>query len=384
MTEKKRYTLWCAVWELSLSCNLRCVHCGATAGAHRKNELNTEEALRVADMLREAGARGVALMGGEPLLRPDWHIIAKRIREHGMELSVITNGTVGGDKEIEILKSLSPRAVAVSIDAADPAIHDEIRGMRGAWQKSADFMKKCSAAGLPVSVITTVHKKNIGQLGAIRDMLLGKGMAWQIQTAGAEGARFPREMLLSDEEFYSVGLFIGSMKSTYSPKELPVIGAHDLGYHSYLIPALGLADDWQGCQAGTSVLGIQSDGNIKGCLAMNEDYVEGNIRDISIKELWESPEHFAYNRKFDMLELGSNCLDCEFRFSCRGGCSEMSLMLTGQKHNDPYCFLKIEKKLFAQALNNPFKRFYFWMRRFYNSRKLQQKELWSRFSGRMG
>ena len=383
MTQKPSYTLWCAVWELTLSCNLSCIHCGATAGAHRDNELTPEEALTVVDMLRDAGAKGVAIMGGEPLLRPDWHIIAKRIREYGMELSVITNGTVAGDREFELLKTLSPRAVAVSIDAANPALHDEIRGMKGAWQKSMDFVDKCRKAGLPVSVITTVHKKNLGELGAIKDLLLNKGIAWQVQTAGAEGVRFPRELLLSDEEFYSVGLFVGSMKQTYSPKELPIIGAHDLGYHSYLIPALGLDDNWEGCQAGTSVLGIQSNGDIKGCLAMNESFIEGNIRQKSIKDIWESPDHFAYNRKFDMLELGSNCLDCDFRFSCRGGCSEMSLMLTGQKHNDPYCFLSIEQKMFARELDSPFGKLYFWLRRFYNTRKAAHRDLWSRFSGKL-
>ncbi|MDD2773995.1 MAG: radical SAM protein [Elusimicrobiales bacterium] len=379
----KKPVLWCAVWELTLACNLGCLHCGASAGARRENELSPEEALRLADSLAEAGARGVALMGGEPFLRPDWADIARRIRGHGMALSIITNGTSAGARTVETLRELSPRAVAVSMDAAAPALHDEIRGKEGSWRTAWDFILACRAAGLPVSVITTVHKKNLGELGALRDMLLGKNIAWQIQTAGAEGARFPKDLLLSPEEFYSVGLFVGGLKKTYSTRELPVIGAHDLGYHSYLIPPLGLGEVWEGCQAGLSVMGIQSDGGVKGCLAMNEDYVEGNVREKSVKEIWESPDSFAYNRRFDMLELGENCLDCEFRFRCKGGCSEMSLMLSGKKHNDPYCFLAIEKKLFAAELARPWRRIYFWLRRFYNTKLGIKRDLLSRFSGKI-
>ena len=30
------------VWEITLSCNLKCQHCGSRAGKRRPNELNTE------------------------------------------------------------------------------------------------------------------------------------------------------------------------------------------------------------------------------------------------------------------------------------------------------------------------------------------------------
>ncbi|MFA5161712.1 MAG: radical SAM protein [Elusimicrobiales bacterium] len=347
-----RRTLWCTVWEITLKCDLRCIHCGASAGKCRENELDTREALALADSLKKAGAKGVALMGGEPLLRGDWAQIARRVRDNGMELSVITNGAAGTDGDVATLKSLSPRAVAVSIDAADPEIHDLIRGVPGAWRKSWNFLLKCRDAGLPVTAITAVHKKNLSQLGPLRDLLRGKNIAWQIQTAGAEGSRFPQGLMLDEEEFYSVGLFIGGVKKSCSNAELPVIGAHDLGYHSFILPELGLGG-WKGCQAGLSVLGIQSDGGVKGCLALNGEPPEANVRQTPLEQIWESPDYFACNRNFNMLELGDNCRNCENRFSCRGGCGEMSALLTGKKHNDPYCFRAIEQKLFPEKTGNP-------------------------------
>ena len=338
------YTLSCAVWEFTLACNLDCIHCGSSAGSKREKELDTDEALKLCDDLKAAGCGGVALMGGEPFLRGDFWAVASKIRELGMELSVITNGTVRPKDVFSRLKALSPRAVAVSIDAAEPALHDRIRGREGAFADSWSFMNDALAAGLPVSVITTVHKLNLGQLAALREKLKGKGLAWQVQTAGAEGRRFPKKLLLDRDEFYAVGMFIESTRRRYKPEDLALIGAHDLGYNSARLINVSLYEKWEGCQAGVSILGIRSDGGLIGCLAINDDrFVEGNARTTRVKALWRSRSAFPYTRNFRKADAGPECAECRHLDSCKGGCSEMSLMKTGRLHNDPYCFYAIER-----------------------------------------
>lgn len=344
----------CVVWELTLACNLNCLHCGSTAGGRRARELSPEEALKICSDLKAAGCGGVALMGGEPLLRKDFFAIAARVRELGMELSVITNGTVQSEEIFAGLKRLGPRAVAVSLDAADPALHDRIRGAKGAFQKTSAFIARCLAEGLPVSVITTVHRLNLKELAPLRDLLKGRGIAWQVQTAGAEGGRFSRDLLLAPEEFYAVGLFVESCRREYTPEELPVIGAHDLGYNSLLLSNLSLYENWDGCQAGVSVAGLRSDGEVLGCLAINDArFSEGSARETPFGEIWTRPGAFAYTRGFSREQAGPNCAGCLHLDACKGGCSEMSLMKTGALHNDPCCFCSLEKKLFAGELDSP-------------------------------
>lgn len=70
------FTLECAVWEFTLACNLNCLHCGASAGRRRDDELTTAEAVDLCHDLKRTGCLGVALMGGEPLLRDDFWEIA--------------------------------------------------------------------------------------------------------------------------------------------------------------------------------------------------------------------------------------------------------------------------------------------------------------------
>jgi len=369
------------VWETTLKCNLRCQHCGSTAGAARQKELDHDEAMALCGDFARAGTGGVAFMGGEPFLRADWRELCTEIRALGMELSVITNGTCAGKEEAHFLAGLNPRAVAISLDAAKPELHDSIRGVSGAFKKALAFIEICRGENLPVSVITTVQKRNIGELAALRDLLLDKGLAWQIQTAGAEGGRFNRELLLTPEEFYAVGVFTASLRKNIPPKRLAAIGAHDLGYHSYLLPNLSLCDSWSGCQAGITVAGIRSDGGVYGCLAVNGGKCEGNVRERSFTDIWQDPSSFADTRGYTPDMLGENCRGCEFSATCKGGCGEMSKMLTDVTHNNPYCFLSIEKKLLADELKNPFRRRWLELRRKANEKIKFRRDLFAKFRG---
>jgi radical SAM protein with 4Fe4S-binding SPASM domain len=158
--------------------------------------------------------------------------------------------------------------------------------------------------------------------------------------------RFSQNYALSKERYYSVALFIASMKKKYSKKELPVIGAHCLGYHSRNFSELGLYPVWTGCQAGIGAFGIKSNGDIIGCLAIqNDSYIEGNVRERSLVDIWNDPDAFSYTRDFKVENLGENCSDCKYGATCKGGCMGMSFAFTEKPHNHPYCFYKIEDEI---------------------------------------
>ena len=333
----------CAVWEITLACNLKCIHCGSSAGKKRADELNTEEALHLCEELKGIGSQGVALMGGEPLLRPDWATIAERVHDLGMELSIITNGWLGQSDEVtQQIVDLSPECVSVSLDGGDASTHDMIRGVPGSFNRATKAIDRYVSLGLPTSVITTVHKMNLKDLTKIREFLRGKGIAWQIQTATPHG-RLERKHVLSQEEFYSVALFMAATRKTMAD-ELMVAGAHDMGYFSTILPELQVGP-WQGCQAGMGTLGIQSNGSILGCLALQDDFVEGNIRERPLKEIWNDESLFRYSRHVKRSDVKAHCAKCEFASYCKGGCSAVSVSMGHGLHQDPYCLRHIEQSM---------------------------------------
>lgn len=88
----KRYIPVHVVWEITLACDLKCLHCGSRAGRRRPNELTTAECLEVVEALARLGTREVSLIGGEAYLRTDWTEIVRAIRSHGMYCAVQSGG----------------------------------------------------------------------------------------------------------------------------------------------------------------------------------------------------------------------------------------------------------------------------------------------------
>ncbi len=340
---KKKYTPYIVALELTLKCNMRCIHCGSSAGNIRKEELSTNEWINVCRDASELDCELITFLGGEPFVRKDWFEIAKNVKDFGMNLSIITNGFCIDEKLVSQLKKIDPYTVAVSIDGATEKTHDTIRNHNGSLNRCKQTLALLNEANLPTTVVTTIHKMNLKELPAMIDFLLNKGAAWQIQIADTMG-RFPEELHVSEKEFYSIALFIASTRNKYSKKELPITGAHCIGYNSEVLPITQMSPTWKGCQAGITALAIQSDGGVKGCLSVSDDFIDGNIRSQSLKDIWNDPKAFSYNRKFTPDDLHGNCIDCRYGGTCKGGCLGVSLAETGKLHSDPYCLFLYEKQ----------------------------------------
>ena len=61
-SHQTRYPLMFANIELTLKCNMRCLHCGSTAGKSRARELSLEMWLQVMSQLAGLGCKEVCLL----------------------------------------------------------------------------------------------------------------------------------------------------------------------------------------------------------------------------------------------------------------------------------------------------------------------------------
>ena len=337
------YELNTAVWEITLKCNIHCLHCGSSAeNITRKDELSTDEALDLIEQLADLGCSRVVLSGGEPFLRKDWATLALRITDLGMLVSFISNGYVVNDDIVDLLKIINPAGVSFSLDGGNVETHDYIRGKKGVFDRCINALRKTTQAGLYSSAVTSVHKKNLNELEQIFEILMDNGVcAWQIQTATPQG-RMPKDLALNADEYYRLAQFVAEKRKKYN-NIMKIYEADCIGYYSVLSKDL-YSKAWKGCQAGMQVIGIESDGTIKGCLSLHgEPFEEGNIRKQSLREIWTSKENFKYNRRFQMSDLKGICHDCKYGGICRGGCSEKAESYTGELHSQPFCLYDLEK-----------------------------------------
>lgn len=331
------------VWETTLACNLACRHCGSTAGRPRPNELDTEEALGVVDALHELGTRELTFSGGELFVRPDWRQLIGRAKELGIARIIVSNGLAITREVADELARLEVGSVSLSVDGT-PRVHDflrplntllasELSGPSGATGASSHeqlrwAIENLGAAGVTVSAITQVSKLNILELPAICDFLVSHGIdGWQIQMTNpmgrgvrADGGQ--RVPVLEPANLPSLYAFI---RRVQDEGRIRALAADCIGYYGHDEPLLRSVERpndnfWQGCQAGMRVIGITSDGGVKGCLSMPDAYLEGNIRERPLREIWNDEKSFAYNRKFTVESLTGGCAGCAFGKLCRAGC----------------------------------------------------------------
>src|SRR5512147_2733437 len=117
------------VWNITRTCNLKCVHCYTDSEARRySGELTTAECKTVLDDLAEFKVPAVLFSGGEPLLREDLFELAAYARSKGLHVVISTNGTMIDRAVAQRLKDLQFAYVGISLDSADPAVHDRFRG----------------------------------------------------------------------------------------------------------------------------------------------------------------------------------------------------------------------------------------------------------------
>jgi len=339
-----------AVWETTLACNMQCRHCGSVAGPAREDELTTAEALNLCDQLVDIGCRQITLSGGETFLRKDWPLLVRRLREGGCDVGIISNGlAVEGNYELlSMLANLNQAfaniGIGISIDGLRET-HEMIRGKPGAFQIALNAVDELQAHDLPVVVITTVNKHNLRQLRPLRDEVIfpRRIFAWQVQTSNNYGRMEElQDWFLTKAEYVELGEILAESRRL-RPETPRTDPADCIGYMSKLENDLRKST-WQGCQAGLRVLGIQSNGNIKGCLSLLDDcFVEGNIREHSLLEIWDKPDGFAFNREFEPELLKGMCAGCEHGKQCRGGCTAVSHSISGTPHQAPYCIFGFEQ-----------------------------------------
>jgi len=336
------------VWEITARCNMRCLHCASdfADGRPRGEELSLTEALDLCRQLAALGCEKVVLSGGEALLRRDWSVIARELVRLGVHVSLITNGLVVDRRTARAIKETGICRVGLSLDGLE-ATHNTIRDNPRSFGRVAAACALLTAQELPVNIVTHVNRLNLSELPAMEDAVVALGAdVWRLQLGSPMGrlAKHP-ELVIAPEDLPAVADFIVAAKGR---GRIAISVGNNIGYFSRHEAALRATpnregfDFWCGCAAGCLNVGIEANGNVKGCLSLQaDDFVEGNIRQASLAEIWNKPGNFAYTRGFRNQDLHGHCQGCEYGEICRGGCVFMAFGATGSPHDNPFCLHRV-------------------------------------------
>ncbi len=150
-------------WAITHRCNLRCVYCDVPE--HKLPELNTEQALAIVDQMADLGTCAVSINGGEAMLRSDIEVIARRIHEHGIALSITTNGTYL-PRRLGVLNHLY--RLQLSVDGPRE-IHERQRGP-GTWESVTKAVAAVRERGVRLLLSTVLTRHNLHHIDDVLEL----------------------------------------------------------------------------------------------------------------------------------------------------------------------------------------------------------------------
>lgn len=301
-------------WNITLRCPLKCAHCYVDAGEKEADGvLSTQEAFSVIDQIRATGRPVVVLSGGEPLLREDVYAIARYGTEQGLRMVMGTSGYLIDQKTAANLKEAGIRAVAISLDSKDPAIHDAFRGIDGVWERATKAIGHCHDAGIAVQINMSVMRSAISEVEDLISLGTSLGvhdyqLFFPIPTGRARQIE-PRSPEEYEEMIRQILIRYQDSPLNIRPTCAPQFRriADECGIEN---PAWG-----RGCLAGIMYCRIYANGDVTPCPYLPVS--AGNLRTTPFSEIWNTSPLFTALR--DPSRLTGKCGRCRFRTSC-GGC----------------------------------------------------------------
>jgi len=395
-------------WEVTKGCNLRCIHCRATATELSSPfDLPTRTALNIIDQIAERANPILVLSGGEPLYRSDIFQLARHATEKGLRAALATNGTLVTKDAARRIVDSGVRRVSVSLDGADAATHDAFRGIPGAFDAAVCGLRNLKALGMSTQINMTIARHNAHQLPDVLQLARSLGAdalhTFLLVPVGC-GVDIASEQMVPPEQyermlnwFYDQSVAGGiELKATCAPHYFRVarqrraadrraaqvariepVASHPaestpaaghppgIGPTEMTMPgSTGIEIKPQG--TGRPVGhpgGHPSDLNAmtKGCLAgtgvcfishEGEVYpcgylpvIAGDLRKQTFADIWENSRVFHQLR--DTSQLKGKCGCCEFRNVCMG-CRARAYAATGDfMDEEPFCVYEPKTKVLA-------------------------------------
>ncbi len=158
-------------WEVTKGCNLRCIHCRATATElSSPTDLPTSRALDIIDQIAAFSNPILVLSGGEPLYRSDIFQLATYAKDKGLRVALATNGTLVTKEVARMISDSGIKRVSISLDGADAMTHDTFRGIPGAFEAALHGFRNLKEVGMSVQINMTIARHNAEQLPRVLEM----------------------------------------------------------------------------------------------------------------------------------------------------------------------------------------------------------------------
>lgn len=349
------------VWNLTRTCNLKCVHCYTSSEACKyEGELTTDQCRHVLDDLAAFKVPAVLFSGGEPMVRPDLFELIAYARGLGLHVVVSTNGTLITEQIARQFVKNKLAYVGISLDSADPAVHDAFRGMPGAFHRTMRGFHYCVQAGQKVGLRLTLTRQTVQDLDRIFDFIeeqqINRACFYHLCPAGRGSALSALTREQSRKAMDTILHRTHSLIRRGRRVEILTVDNHCDGPYLYMKmqqenhPRAQQVMDmltWNGgarYSSGVGIANIDFFGNIHADqFSMYRTF--GNVRDRRFSDIWmDTSDPIMAGLKDRLPLLEGRCGSCRFKNICGGSLRARAEAVTGNPWaSDPGCYLTDEE-----------------------------------------
>lgn len=272
------------MFELTYSCNEKCVHCFNPGAARNDNEKSTRTERDEIDIshyekllndLQQMGVVKIILTGGDPFVKKDIWKLIEMIYERDFALDIYTNGLALLGR-VEKLAKFYPRSVGLSVYSANDEIHDSITRVKGSLKKTLLVAKDFADNGVPIYFKCPIMNHNATSYYTVSELAKQFGATPQIDitlTDSVDGDTAITEQLQVDGELLEIILRDPNIP-LYVGKEAPNYGSQERDKSQAF------------CGAGTVLMNITPEGDVTPCNSFPTQF--GNLKEKSFLEIWNN------------------------------------------------------------------------------------------------
>ncbi len=355
------------VWNITRTCNLRCVHCYSDSMAAKyPGELDWDQMRAVVRDLAEYQVPSLLLSGGEPLIHSRFFDLVDLATDAGLKLTISTNGTLITPQKAARLKAANVAYVGISLDGIGP-VHDEFRRKEGAFKGAVEGFRACHEVGQKTGLRLTLTRHTVSDIERILDFieaeeiqrvcfyhLVPSGRGSELQILRPEESRHALDTLIARvEKWHAAGIHRELLTVTQPADGAYLLLRMERENHPNLEAARQLLG-WNGGGANSSGRGISNidtQGNVHPDQFW-QDVTLGNVKLTPFSDIWEGRHPASAKTLEEIRSIGlltdeerqakmeGKCASCNWFKLCGGGFRTRAAVVNGHIWgSDPGCYL---------------------------------------------